>query len=239
MFLNFRVGPDQFIKIPLGFEMSVMAGGVARAMDKYFNDNPNAFYGYASDVWQAASPVSISSVGVPVVSELMETQSNYDPYYQKNIIPTNEVGTALSERKGTGKASAISQGISTAMLKSMGYEADPRMIDHWMKGLFTNTWKALSTTVDVAAGKKDWQDALSAWVGMTAGSPGFGSPSVQKLYEQARYHGDINSSRMRYFSKLIGSMVEEKEPAERERKKREIVRIANEYLQYYDSIRKE
>ena len=114
---------DDFIRVPMPFEIGVLFGGATkRALDKIYNNDLAAGMGYLESVKEAALP----ELSVAVLRPWIEVWANKDSFMDRPIVPLRE--QQLPAR--------LQYGSSTSYLaKLMGnLGVSPRKVDHLIRG---------------------------------------------------------------------------------------------------------
>jgi hypothetical protein len=206
--------------------------------------NKEALAGYGNTLWQAMTPFGGEALFGPFRPEI-NAIGNYDPYFNKHIIPVTDEGSAvwikdkegnvLEGREGLDKYSFIPKNLSKGLFRATRLEWDPRIIDHVLQGHFTNVWKGIREAGNVAAGESSLPEILKNYIGLFQESPGYGSEIIQDVYDHARYYRDLRSSKIIRLGKKISRVSDSETESEKEEAKREMLRYARVLQQYYRS----
>lgn len=184
MFYNLKVAPGIWLRIPKPFEIGVLASGVERAIDKALG-NEKAFEGYSSSLKKAAMPLDESAMMGGPLKPIIENIVNYDTFRDKSIVPPYEDELALELRDSDKSASRLGQILQDVL------NVDARKIDHYIESQFADIGRTATTLSDLGRDDKNIPSArlINLGTGVTTAEPGYGSPDVQWVLQQAKQVG--------------------------------------------------
>src|SRR5690606_34807814 len=94
-FWNFKVGPNQWVRIPKPFELGALASGAERLIDAA-RGKAGAFDGYASSLVGAMLPINEGTFAGPF-KPIVETIANYDFFRHRPIVSRYEVNLEVEK----------------------------------------------------------------------------------------------------------------------------------------------
>lgn len=219
-FWNFKVGP-YWLRIPKPHELGVMAGGVARAIDRALGDK-RAMEGWYGSAGNAAMPLNTPVESTGPLKPILDLYFNKDSFQGREIVPAWEKDLKLGLRKGTTHASGAGQGIAGALNKT-GLEIDPRQVDYVLQN-FGGLGQTLTDVTKRSLGESAWRAT-----GYVTGTPGASARDVQWVFNWARENGQMNATYMNDLSALRKMALDAKTAEERDRLNAQL-RQASTYL---------
>ena len=237
MFWNFKIGPNNWLRIPKPYEAGVLGASVSRAMD-LANGNKDAFKGYPKSLREAAAGFDATSILGPVKTGA-ELLTNKDLFRDRQIVPSFELGKPPSERKGAKFASELSKG--TARMFRGAFEFDPRQMDFLIRsGLGGSGSLALKASdaifgEETGEGRKDFLRSLS---GVTVESPAFSAVETQSLLDLAKKTGGKNNPRLKRLKKMFEAHGNAKSEKEKDTISRNIRKFARREIPQFERLLK-
>jgi hypothetical protein len=183
-FWNFKVKGFGWVRIPKPFEAGFASSTVERVVDGIMG-NPHAFEGWTESAKQALVPIDESAVAGGPASPAIEAMSNYDFFRERPIVPPYEENLYLTDREGTKNASRFGK----FMQEVTGIDA--RKADHVFEGFLGIRGSIITTLSDIGREDRPMMPAraVDKAVGITAEAPGYNSPDVQWVLQEARGAG--------------------------------------------------
>lgn len=215
MFYNVKLG-GEWVVIPKPFELSIFAAGFDRAASYHYG-NKKAFDGYAGSIAKSMFPFDASDAGGPLAPEL-EMQSNYDVFRGKNIIPPHEAGIDIALRDGTDQSSRIGKLIGEAV------DADPRMIDYWIKKRLSYWGDFGMKLSNIGADKGPKFDISST--GFSKEFPAYSSKSVTEFLNFSKQYDMLTSKPYKSFSAISRAYFNEKDPEVKKKIGMDMIEVA-------------
>ena len=227
MFYNVPIGPNKWLSIPKPFELSLFGSAFSRGMS-YKDGNKKAFDGYAGTAYKSLTPVEGAEVGGPAKS-LIEVTANYDFFRDKEIIPRSEMGLDMSLRN-IEDASRIGKVIGDVM------KADPRMVDHFIKGQFTYFGKLGIELSNI--GREEARDKfkLAEKSGFVKENSAYVSKPVQELRDFVDKWGIRSHPYMKYFKMVQDNYFAEKDPKQKEAIGIQMMDFAEQLMKIYKDM---
>lgn len=223
MFMNWKLGKDQWLSYPMPFEHGVVAAGVAQGLDVAFGgkDVSHAYEGFPGALAKAMFPVDESVfASIPLLPGVAESINNWDHFRSRHIVPSNEEDLDLDLRKGAKSASRLSKTITDTLMKS-GVAIDPRYTDHFIKRQFGYAGLYAEALSDIGRDDKPGMTGLQA-LGMGSADPVWASMDAQYIHKRAKGRGirESNSGdglQLKLINNLEDKYRESKDPEERDR----------------------
>ena len=231
LFMSFKIGPDLWLRIPLGFDLAVYAAAVNRLID-YSLGNEKAFEGLWGNVWKSLVPLEPSSFAGPFRA-MVETMTNYDFFRERHVIPTWEEGRAIERRPGAARASRLGW-FGTNVAKAVGVEVDPRNIDHIIKGQLADVGRALMSLSDIGREDKANPDYLRA-TGLTIRAPGYSAQDVQAVLKKAKHLGLEQHKDVKKMAAMFKA-THDPDPAKRDKAKEDLRLVAASIREWLDPV---
>jgi hypothetical protein len=224
MFYNVPIGDNKWLAVPKPFELSLFGSALSRGMS-YSEGNKKAFDGYAGTVYKSLVPVEGSDVVGPY-GKLIELTANYDFFRGTEIIPRYESALDMSLRN-TEDASRIGKVVGDVV------KADPRMVDHFIKGQFTYFGKLGLELSNV--GREEARDKfkLAEKSGFVKENSAYVSKPVQELRDFVDKWGIAAHPYMKYFKMVQDNYFAAKDPKEKEAIGIEMMNFAEDLLKMY------
>lgn len=210
---------DQAVKIPVPFEIGVLAHGLTQRMFNYFiNKDPEAFEKFMGSIADAMLPNAIPAFANPFI----ESWANKNFFTGARIVPLEKEGLVAKYQYKHG-TSATARLLGRAMAYMLGQEtrskaASPAIIDH-----FINSWGgglgrlmiSISDASLEAAGLSDKipGQAITEKLGLdafTARYPRASTRSIEKFYDS---YADATSKQksLKFAEKMSLETEEERE----------------------------
>jgi hypothetical protein len=187
LFWNFKTPftGDKWVSIPKPFELGLPSSFIDRAISKV-RGNDKGFDGFGYMSYNTIQPFDIPSLTGPI-RPIIESWMNKDSFRDRDIVPFWEKDKLMELREGTKYASRISRGLSDAF-GFVGMEADPRKIDHIIKGYTTYFGNTVLSLGDI--GDKNSKNQFDfTKTGFIKGQPISSSKSVTKAMKLAKEIG--------------------------------------------------
>lgn len=127
-----KVG-EHIYKVRKPFEMGTIFGsGLERSLDYMFKDDPEAYKGFASNVWQNIWPATIPTFAQPV----LEQMTNHSFFGDRSLVPAS-LEHVLPEYKYTPYTSEVAKGIASIIgfVPQMGRHnpMNPIVVDNYIR----------------------------------------------------------------------------------------------------------
>jgi hypothetical protein len=229
MFYNIYMGNNKWLAVPKPFELSLFGSALNRGMS-YAEGNKKAFDGFAGTTYKSLMPIEGTDIAGPW-QKMYEVSANYDFFRRKEIIPRSQSALDMSLRD-TESASRIGKVIGDLM------KADPRMVDHYIKGQFSYFGKAALELSNMGRPKGEASDEfkLSEKSGFVKDNSAYVSKPVQELRDFTDKWG-LNSHRwMKYFRMYQNNYFNEKDPKVKEQLGNEMMDFAEQLLNLYKEV---
>lgn len=219
LFLNFKVGPDLWLRIPLGFDMAVFAGGVTRLLDYVLRDDKSAFDGHVGTVARALLPADTSAFAGPFRA-IVEAMTNWDFFRGRYIIPPWERDLEVA-RRHTEDASRF----GAAVQELVGL--DGRQVDHFAQALVGDIARGALFVSDLGRpGHGDVGGMLRSTSGLFVSTPGWQSRDVQAALREAKLRGMGRAKELQRLSDLLKAVYAAEDARKRDRLKLQAIREA-------------
>ena len=227
MFYNIPMGDNKWLSIPKPFELSLFGSALSRGMS-YSAGNKKAFDGYAGTAYKSLMPIEGSDVVGPY-GKIIELTSNYDFFRDTEIIPKYEAALDMSLRN-TEDASRIGKVIGNVM------KADPRMVDHFIKGQFTYFGKLGIELSNI--GREEARDKfkLAEKSGFVKENSAYVSKPVQELRDFVDKWGIRSHPYMKYFKMVQDNYFAEKDPKQKEAIGIQMMDFAEQLMKIYKDM---
>jgi hypothetical protein len=224
MFYNVPIGDNKWLAVPKPFELSLFGSALSRGMS-YSEGNKKAFDGYAGTVYKSLVPVEGTDIVGPY-GKIIEMTANYDFFRGTEIIPRYESALDMSLRN-TEDASRIGKVVGDVV------KADPRMVDHFIKGQFTYFGKLGLELSNV--GREEARDKfkLAEKSGFVKENSAYVSKPVQELRDFVDKWGIAAHPYMKYFKMVQDNYFAAKDPKEKEAIGIEMMNFAEDLLKMY------
>jgi hypothetical protein len=220
-FLNFKLGPDLWLRIPKPFELGAVASGFGRAI-QYARGDEKAFEGWAGSVLKATTPVDEGAMLGPFKA-FGEALANYDIFRDKPIVPPYENTLEIELRSGTENASRIGQLIQEAI------GVDARKIDHIIKSQLGGVGELAMDVSDTGrADQPGLTKAAKDAIGLLKGAPASTARDVQFVLDWAQRKGQQNKPAFKSLRNLIQQYHKATSAGERDRLATQLRTVATE-----------
>lgn len=182
LFYNFKVPGFGWIRIPKAFELGLAASGVERGLRSLRGDK-QAWDGFT----RSAAAVASLDVSTPLgaAAPIIEVSTNHDFFRDKAIVPPYEEDLDVDLRKGTKYASVFGK------VAQQLFRVDSRVADHLINSYLGRVGRLATDAGKI--GNPDSRVSLAKWMyhatGMTTDVPGYNSPDVQWVLDQAKRVG--------------------------------------------------
>jgi len=229
MFYNIYMGNNKWLAVPKPFELSLFGSALNRGMS-YAEGNKKAFDGFAGTTYKSLMPIEGTDIAGPW-QKMYEVSANYDFFRRKEIIPRSQSALDMSLRD-TESASRIGKVIGDLM------KADPRMVDHYIKGQFSYFGKSALELSNMGRPKGEASDEfkLSEKSGFVKDNSAYVSKPVQELRDFTDKWG-LNSHRwMKYFRMYQNNYFNEKDPKVKEQLGNEMMDFAEQLLNLHKEV---
>lgn len=229
MFYNVYVGNNKWLSIPKPFELSLFGSALNRGMS-YADGNKKSFDGFGGSAYKSLMPVEGTDIVGPY-GKILEVTANYDFFRDREIIPRSQLALDMSLRD-TEDASRIGKVIGDLM------KADPRMVDHYIKGQFSYFGKTALELSNMGRPKGEARDEfkLSEKSGFVKENSAYVSKPVQELRDFADKWG-LNQHRwMKYFKLYQNNYFNEKDPKLKEQIGNDMMDFAEQLLALYKEV---
>lgn len=183
-------------RIPKPFEPGMVFGTlVERSLDSILKEYPDAFEGYAEQLFDTITPDIIPTALLPYI----EVLTNYDMFRNRPIVPVGEQGSMPAEQYSKYTS-------ETAKLIGKTFNMSPRKVDHVLKGYGASMAQYATDILDsilAGAGIVDKKtvpekpiQAKAPFVKGFALEPYQSSSSVDKLYKELnKLEAEYNTAR--------------------------------------------
>jgi hypothetical protein len=229
MFYNVYVGNNKWLAIPKPFELSLFGSALNRGMS-YAEGNKKAFDGFGGTTYKSLMPIEGSEI-IGRDGKMVEVAANYDFFRNKEIIPRSQLALDMSLRD-TEDASRIGKVIGDFI------KADPRMVDHYIKGQFSYFGKTALELSNMGRPKGEARDEfkLSEKSGFIKENSAYVSKPVQELRDFADKWGLVQHRWMKYFKMYQNNYFNEKDPKVKEQLGIEMMDFAEQLLALYKEV---
>lgn len=170
LFWVFKAG-DTVYRIPKPFGVGVLFGsGAERMLDYFAGKDPQAMKRWAVNTYEALMPNFMPTIATPI----MEWQSNYSLFMDRNIIPQREQNLPNYLQYGPD---------TSELAKAVGkyFDQSPRKIDSAIYSLGGGLARQTLNMADAAAGKRDYKNPYA--VAFTV-DPYKSPQSIQDFYDR-------------------------------------------------------
>lgn len=224
---------DTWIAIPKPFEQGTISSVVDRGISQA-KGYDTAWEGFSGTLSKTMMPVEESSI-LGGLKPLIEANMNYNTFTDRNIVPAWEDGKLMELRK-TEKASRVGQGLSDAF-KEVGWETDPRKVDHVITGYGTYMADWGLSFGDL--GVKDTRYKFGpSKTGFARDVPMNNSVSVNAVYKLATELGAWNNRGVKRLRGKIEAFYDEEDAAKRKTLSKEIYEDAKELRKKFEEKKK-
>jgi hypothetical protein len=209
LFLNFKLAPNLWVRIPLGFEVAVWGGSVTRAID-YARGNKNAFDGHIGQLMRSTLPLDESALAGPFRG-IIQMALNYDLFRNQHIIPVWEEGRDVQLRD-TSRASRLGQAVQQVL------GVDARSVDFLLVESLGDLGRYIQEASNVGRTEKrphTTADVLRQVGAVFAASPAGQAKDVQAIFDVAQRAGMDQDKQVKHLRDLLKRAYES--PTDKER----------------------
>lgn len=195
MFLNIKIAPNFWIRLPQPYEFAVLGGAVERMFNFIITGDEKEFEGLGGSLARTLLPLD-EEVLLGPYRGVVQAIFNKDLFKNREIVPFYEKDLALDHpKRRTERASRLAQ-----LLQPMT-QIDARKIDFLMRahaGFYGDLAGKISDL-----GRTDKRGLRWADLGFSFGSPAAFSRDVKWVQDHAKLKGEANKPYMTTLKKLI------------------------------------
>jgi hypothetical protein len=209
LFFNFKIAPNLWLRIPLGFEVAVWGGSVTRAID-YARGNKNAFDGHIGQLMRATLPLDETALAGPFRG-IVQMALNYDLFRNQHIIPAWEEGKDVRLRD-TSRGSRLGQAVQQVL------GVDARKVDFLLVESLGDLGRYIQEASNVGRAEKrphTTADILRQVGAVFATSPAGQAKDVQAIFDTAQRAGMEQDKQVAHLRGLLKQAYES--PTDKER----------------------
>lgn len=213
LFYNFKtpLTGDKWISIPKPFDLGLISSGVDRLISLGKGEK-EGFEDFGKSLFSVLSPFDEATL-LPVAKPLVEIAANKDLYRDEPIVPQWEENLMLKKREGTRYASNIGKLLSGAF-GLVGAEADPRYIDHAIRGFTSYYGDAAMRLSNI--GSETGKKVGIEQTGLVRERPVAGSRDVVDAYDLAEKLGKGRDLSVRELKSVVRDFYSAKTEADRD-----------------------